>query len=131
MSNRNIKYGKIILHVNNQNKACAIRKLLRYRYDEIGTPLDVEVKDTTGICDATIIDAFSGNPHFSEFINIPNPVNPEDVIHVCIFQKEVIQFHNDNAGSLHGFEFRLMQDLAGEIIDVPALIFTTEDDVPR
>ena len=124
-------HGKVILHVNNQRKAAAIRKLLKPCYDEITQPLDVEVKDETGIYDDTVIDAFTGNPHFSEFINIPSGLDPTQFFHVCIFNKEVIQFRNDNGSSLHGYEFRLMEDLAEEVIDAPLLLFTTEDGIPR
>lgn len=64
-------------------------------------------------------------------MNIPNPLDPSTVYHVCVFNKEVIQFKNDNGSSLHGYEFRLMEDLAKEVLDAPLLLFTTEDGVPR
>ena len=124
--------GKVTLHVCNQRKAAAIKKLLKTCYDNIATPLDVEVIDESGTCDETVIDAFTGNPHFSEFINIRSDLDPSQIFHVCIFNKEVIQFKNDNGGSLHGYEFRVMEDLAREVInDKPLLFFTTEDGVPR
>ena len=124
--------GKVTIHVyGNERKATAIKKLLKPLYDEIAQPLEVEVVDESGIYEDTVVDAFTGNPHFSEFINIQHPLDPTTVFHVCIFKKEVIQFKNDNGSSLHGYEFRLMEDLCKQIIDDPLLIFTTEDDIPR
>lgn len=124
--------GRVIVHVyNNERKATAIRKLLKPLYDEITTPLEVEVVDESGVYKDTIIDAFEGNPHFSEYMDIPTPLDPEQFFHVCVFNKEVIQFKNDNGGSLHGYEFRLMENLAREVMGQPMLYYTTEDGVPR
>ena len=126
------KCSKLILNVNNSKKASAIRKLLLPVYNQetfdISLPLEVEVKDASEMCGDVIIDAFSGNPHFKEYIEIPDPFTGEE-FHVCIFKNEVIQFENDNAASLHGFEFRLMQDLCKEVADIPKLIYTTDDGI--
>ena len=123
--------SKIIINVRNSRKASAIRKIVPKRYDEEKTayPLDVEVNDTSGIDKETTFDAFTGNPHFKDFIDVINPLMQEP-FHVCIFNREVIQFKNDNGGSLHGFEFRLMEDLARETLDIPMIFFTTDDGLP-
>lgn len=86
--------------MNNSKKASAIRKLLLPIYNQetfnISLPLEVEVNDTSEMCDVrdVIIDAFSGNPHFKEYIKKYDPFTGED-IHICIFKNEVIQFKND------------------------------------
>lgn len=120
--------AKIILSVSNSNKAAAIRKMLPEKYN-ISLPLLVEVKDTSEINGNTVKNAFNGNPHFKDFIEILDPLTGTSYP-VCIFKEEVIKFKNDNGGSLHGFEFRLMEDLCKEVFEVPKLIFTTDDGLP-
>ena len=119
----------MIMHVSNSKKAAALRKMIPRKYDEICFPLEVVIEDTSDIDSETIEDAFEGNPHFKDYLDIYNPLT-QTTFHVCIFKKEVIAFRNDNGGSLHGFEFRLMEDLARECLRVPLLIYTTDDSIP-
>ena len=126
------EHGKCIVTVNNETKAAAIRKLLKPCY-ESALPLDVEVVDGTDITKVTIENAFMGNPHFQEYRDIPT-INPSQFFHVCIFNEEVIKFPNDNGGSLHGYEFRIMEDLAREITvnnELQPILYTTDDGIPR
>mgnify|MGYP007070308984 CR=1 FL=1 len=76
-----------------------------------------------------IHDVFDSNPHFNKFITIPDPLNPTVEYHLCIFNKEVIQFPNDNAGSLHGMESRIMEDLCMEYINVSDILYSTDDKI--
>lgn len=122
------KCAKIILSVTNSEKASALRKLLPEKYD-ISSPLEVEVKDTSEMSGDVVRAAFEGNPHFKDYVEITNQLTLE-IYHVCIFKEEVIKFINNNAVSLNGYEFRLMQDLAGEVMDVPKLMYTTDDGLP-
>lgn len=120
--------SRVILKVNNRVKASAIRRILPERYDS-GLPLEVEVKDCSDMNGNVIVDAFTGNPHFKDYIELINQITLQE-FHVCIFKEEVIKFPNDNGGSLNGYEFRLMEDLARELIDIPTLSFTTDDGLP-
>lgn len=120
--------SKVILKVNNRIKASAIRRILPERYNT-GLPLEVEVNDTSNMSGDVIVDAFKGNPHFKDYIELVNQITLQE-FHVCIFKEEVIKFPNDNGGSLNGYEFRLMEDLARELIDIPTLSFTTDDGLP-
>lgn len=117
--------------VSNSKKAAAIKKILPSRYGEGFTslPLNIVVEDVTNINAETIVDAFKGNPHFKDYIEITDPLTGE-TYHICIFKKEVLQFKNDNAGSLHGYEFALMEQLAKDWLNVPKLIYTTDDEMP-
>lgn len=121
--------SKLILSVRNEAKAAALRKLLPESYTEISPILEIEVKDTSSISGDTVVAAFQGNPHFRDYIEIEDPLSHQ-TFHVCIFKDEVIKFPNDNGGSLHGYEFRLMQDLAVETMSHPQLIYTTDDGLP-
>lgn len=120
--------SKLIISVSNSQKASAIRKILPERYN-ISLPLKVEVKDTSDMDGNIIRAAFEGNPHFKDYVEITDPLTLE-TYHICIFKEEVIKFQNDNASSLHGYEFRLMEDLTKEILDVPKLLITTDDGIP-
>ena len=120
--------AKIIIKVKDMIKAAAIRKILPKRYD-ISLPLDVEVIDASEMDGLTIEKAFEGNPHFKQYLEIKNPLM-SDPFHVCIFNEEVIKFKNDNGGSLHGYEFRLMEDLAREVAPITGLFYTTDDGIP-
>ena len=122
------QYAKIIIKVKDMIKAAAIRKILPKRYD-ISLPLDVEVIDASDMDGFVIERAFQGNPHFKQYIEIKNPLM-SDPFHVCIFNEEVIKFKNDNGGSLHGYEFRLMEDLAREVAPITDLFYTTDDGIP-
>ena len=128
------EHGKCIVKVKDETKAAAIRKLLKPCYDS-ALPLDVEVIDDTIISKDTIINAFTGNPHFQEYMDIPS-LDPTQFYHVCIFNEEVIKFPNDSGCSLHGYEFRLMEDLAREMLvnnegAAQPILYTTDDGLPR
>lgn len=122
------QYAKIILKISNSTKAVAIGKILPEKYD-ISLPLLVEVVDTSKMDGDVVRAAFSGNPHFKNYVEITNELTKE-TYHICVFKEEVIKFLNDNAASLNGYEFRLMQDLCEEIAPVPKLIYTTDDGLP-
>lgn len=124
-----ITNGKLTINVNNITKAAALRHVIMPEYEFGNIILEVEINDTSTYIDANIIEAvFTGNPHFKEYKEIIDPTGELD-FHVCIFNKEVIQFKNDNGGSLHGYEFRLMEDLAREVMPVAQLFYTTDDGI--
>lgn len=120
--------AKLILNVTNAEKAAALRKLFPRRYN-ISLPLEIEINDSIPMSGDVIKAAFKGNPHFKDYCEFTNALTLE-TYHLCIFKEEVIKFLNDNAGSLHGYEFRLMEDLAKEVFDIPKLLFTTDDGLP-
>lgn len=120
--------SKVVISVNSSAKAASLRKILPETYD-VSIPLDVEINDISSINGEDIVTVFGTNRHFKDYVEITNPIT-QQTFHVCIFKEEVIKFPNGNGGSIHGYEFRLMEDLAKEIFDVPALIFTTDDGLP-
>lgn len=55
---------------------------------------------------------FEGNPHFSKFYSGWGQMGPW----YCVaFKPELIQYHNDDAMSLHGFRSCAMEDIARDI----------------
>ena len=115
--------------VTNPVKAAALRKIIKPEYDIGNLKLFVDIKDAESEVDGTtIINAFTGNPHCNEYRTVVNPITGQEY-HLCIFNKEVIQFPNDNGGSLHGYETRVMEDLAREVLEVPTLLYSTDDGI--
>ena len=129
VSKKGKECSKLIMSVDNAQKAAALRKLLPEKYEDISIPLEVVIKDVSTISSEDVKAAFKGNPHFKDYIEIVDPLSGQK-FHVCIFKEEVIKFLNDNGGSLHGYEFRLMEDLAREAMNTFQLIFTTDDGLP-
>ena len=128
----NLEYGDEIstltITVNNSKKAAAISKLLPKKYEFANIQLIVKVEDSsdTEVTPDVIKDALEGNPHFKELKEVVIPII-EAKAYVCIFNKEVIQFLNDNASSLHGFEFRIAEDIAREVFKGSQIFYTTDD----
>lgn len=114
--------------VNNSKKAYSLKHLLNDEYEYGGLKLVIDVIDTgeAEINSELIRNAFEGNPHFKEYKDI---IIMNETFHVCLFNKEVIQFQNNNGGSLHGFETRVMEDLAREVMPVPKLLYSTDDGI--
>ena len=78
-------------------------------------------------------NAFEGNDAVSyiETISPPFTSNP---FHYIVFQKEVVQYWNDNLGDINGVRSTLYQDLAKEIfedLDLSGIYFCTDVDDPE
>lgn len=68
--------------------------------------------------------AFAGNPIVSYTEHVDTMSNPMDFI---VFEKEVIQYFDDNLGDLFGIRSTLYQDLANEVFeDHPGVFFNTD-----
>ena len=68
--------------------------------------------------------AFAGNPIVSYIETVDGFGNPLNYI---VFEKEVVQYFNDNLGDIHGIESTLYQDLAEEVFDEHDSIFFCTD----
>ena len=125
-----IEDGSILtFKVSNYKKAAGIRKILEEKYEVGNLTLLVKVIDTSPMNEEVVHDVFDSNPHFNRFVTISNPLDPTVKYRVCIFNKEVIQFPNDNAGSLHGMESTIMEDLCKEYINVLGILYSTDDEI--
>lgn len=112
----------IVLSTNNPEKAVAIRKLLpeEVNFGSISLEIDVECgKKLPNLAFASNKElfetAFNKNP---AFVCCVTPVQDGywyvDFTYV-IFQKEVVQFFNDNLNDAHGIISTLYQDIASEL----------------
>ena len=125
-----IEDGSILtFKVNEYKKAAGIRKMLEEKYEIGNLTLEVKVVDISSMNEDIVHDVFDSNPHFNRFTVIPDPLDPNVEYRLCIFNKEVIQFPNSNAGSLHGMESTIMEELCKKYINVAGVIYTTDDEI--
>ena len=68
--------------------------------------------------------ALAGNPIVSYVEHIEVLSNPIDYI---VFEKEVVQYFNDNLGDIHGVESTLYEDLAREVFEEHDGVFFCTD----
>ena len=68
--------------------------------------------------------AFAGNPAVS-YVESVDAYG--QTFNYVVFEKEVVQYYNDNMGDLHGVESTLYQDIAKEVFeDCPGIFFCTD-----
>lgn len=68
--------------------------------------------------------AFAGNPIVSYTEHVDTMSNPMDFI---VFEKEVVQYFDDNLGDLYGIRSTLYQDLANEVFEDHQGVFFNTD----
>lgn len=69
--------------------------------------------------------AFSGNAIFN-YVRVVKNVLPNDIVYV-VFQKEVVQYFNDDLGDAHGICSTLYQDIADRVLNkLPGVHFCTD-----
>lgn len=116
----------IDMYVNGNDKADALSKLLPEEVDFGNVKLTVNVIPANNECtEAELIRrAFLGNPHFVDVLVIDgSSTNP---FTYCIFEKEVIQYHNDNLADPNGNESVLAQDIAKELFKTNGVYYCTD-----
>jgi len=111
----------IIVYVDDQEKADALSYLLPKEKKFGSLTLQVKVlpaNDPNVVTTDTIANiyrtAFKNNRAFNKLIVIKGMTN--DFIYV-VFEKEVVQYWNDNLGDPHGLCSTLYEDLARAVID--------------
>lgn len=121
--------NKISIWVDNTDKYEAISKLIPAEMDFGGHKLNIEIIPA----DAVITEKdnryylkklFRGNNAVSEIID--TEIGAADVTYIE-FEKEVIQFWNDNLADLHGIKSTLMEDIAREIMPETTNVFYGTD----
>ncbi len=114
------------LYVNNALKADALEQLFPETKDFGNVTMEIAIIPANdNITKSDLIKtALAGNPIVSyvEHIDVLN--NPIDYI---VFEKEVIQYFNDNLGDIHGVESTLYEDLAREIFEEHDGVFFCTD----
>ena len=117
------------IFVDNTLKAEAISQLLPIEKTFGNVKMHITViPSNTSVSKSDLFKAaFAGNPivSFTEHIDTMSN-NPMDFI---VFEKEVVQYFDDNLGDLYGVRSTLYQDLANEVFeDHDGVFFCTDID---
>ena len=130
---------KITLYVDNTVKANSINMLLKSEVDMGNIKLTVSAvcpnnKVSSAKAGAAIIEsAFKNNPIFKEAVTVETLIGN---ISYAIFQKEVIQFYNDDLTDAWGNFNGLAEDIMREVIDdkntaIATVNFCTDGEVKK
>lgn len=116
------------MYVDNPTKAEAISQLLPDEVNFGGVTAEIRVVPSNKpLAKADLFaQAFTGNPAFSRMVDVGGVfTNP---IHYCVFNKEVVQYWDDNLGDINGNESTLYQNIAEDVFeDTEGVMFCTED----
>lgn len=116
----------LTLRVDNHAKASAIEKLLPVAKQFGNVVLKtLIVPANTAETKASIYDtAFDGNPAFSYVKQIDGVfTNPMTYV---VFNKEVVQYFNDDIGDINGNRTTLYQDIAKDLFHDDGVFFCTD-----
>lgn len=102
----------------NARKMEALAELLPEKVDFGGRTIDINVElidlpDASKTTESLFRDAFSGNEAVTRIVNVEG-VFTNPLLYVE-FEKDVVQFFNDNLSDLHGNTTLLMQEIAMDI----------------
>ena len=114
------------LYVANPEKAEAISQLLPTEkvFGNVTLRITVIPANALGVSKIdTFRKAFEGNPAVSEIITLSN-ISSNDFSYV-VFEKEVVQFHDDSLSDPHGTCSTLNQEIAKEVFGQQDGIFFT------
>ncbi len=125
--------GNYVIIISSQNNAKleSIKKILKNHFDFGNVTLDIEFipeNDDEKITDSDFRNAFNCNENLAEVRSIETP----DGFHrtYVVFEKEVVQFYNDDLTDLYGNYNGLMEDIARELfneVDASISYCTNED----
>lgn len=109
------------LYVSNPCKSDAIDGIIKHEIEFGNVVLHVQVVPPNGndLAD-TILQAFDGNPAFSDVVVNRNPSMGELVY--AMFKPEVVQFFNDDLGDAHGLTTLTYEQVATEVLECGAYI---------
>ena len=116
----------IKLHVNGQDKADAIERILPESYDFGGVVVNMVIVPANRLesKDALYRRAFEGNPAFSYAVTaegiFTNPIT------YVVFKNKVVQFWNDDLSDVNGNETTLYESIAADIIDGDGVCYCTD-----
>ena len=106
---------EVRLLVRGESKADAISKLLPTEVEFGNVRLGVKVvpANLSDSREDLLRAAFDGNPSLVDIQTYDLMTNK---ITFVVFEKEVVQYYNDNIGDVHGLRSTLMQEIAKEVI---------------
>ena len=116
------------MFVGNEIKADAINKLLPAEKAFGNVTLKIEVVPSNELETAATLfqNAFIGNPAFA-YVYPVEGVFSNPLTYVC-FNRQIVQYFDDNLGDPHGNITTLCQDIAKEVFeDQPGVFFCTDN----
>lgn len=121
--------NKLSIFVDNADKYEALTKLLPSEKDFGGHKLTIEIVPANVSEEQKdkryyLKKLFYGNDAVAEIVDAS--IGAASVTYIE-FEKEVIQFWNDNFGDLHGIKSTLMEDIARDIFEETANVFFGTD----
>ena len=121
----------VMLKVNNQAKADAIDHLLpaAKQFGNVTLVISVVPSNTSDTKADLYNIAFDGNPAFS-YVKHVDGVFTNPITYV-VFNKEVVQYYNDDLGDVNGNCTTLYQDIAKDLFDDEGVYFCTDSREPN
>lgn len=120
---------EVKLFVANQRKYEALQHLLpdRMAFGNVNMIITLVPANQQMTGEQIICAAFEGNPVFSQVVTVSGVY--ENPITYAMFEKEAVQYWNDNMGDPHGVTTTLYQDIAESIFKrVDGVMYSTESD---
>ena len=120
------------LYVKNSAKAEAISDILPTEKTFGNVTLKLEVIPANEeYSDAEAVRAaFYGNPLFKGLYSV-TPIPGASTFNYAVFNKEVIQYYNDNLSDLHGNKTTLAENLAKDVFEIEGVFFCTDNVDPN
>ena len=115
------------LYVEGTDKANALTELLpdEKEFGNVTLKINVVPANVATTKGALIEQALDGNPAFVYAETIQGPMsNPMTFV---VFDREVVQYYNDNLGDIHGLRSTLYEELAREIFEDHEGVFFCTD----
>ena len=121
----------VMLKVNNQAKADAIDHLLpaAKQFGNVTLVISVVPSNMSDTKADLYTIAFDGNPAFS-YVKQVDGVFTNPITYV-VFNKEVVQYYNDDLGDVNGNCTTLYQDIAKDLFDDEGVYFCTDSREPN
>ena len=108
---------EVALYVEDNSKAEALSSILpsEKKFGSVTLKINVLPANTSDSIASKFAKAFKGNPILKDTIEVSDAfTNP---ITYFVFQKEVVQYYNDNLGDPYGLKSTLYQDIAKDVFE--------------
>ena len=128
-----IQYDEAVMQVklliSNQRKYEALQKLLpaEKAFGNVVLKITLVPANIQMSTEQILRAAFEGNPAFSQVITVSGVY--DNPITYVMFEKEAVQYWNDNMGDPHGVVTTLYQDIAERLFNqLGGVVYSTESD---
>ena len=121
------KIQTLTLNVKKYEKAKALKKIIpaKKTCGNVTVTINVDYKENSKPISETYKDAFENNPAFKYVFDFDAGTNN---ITYVVFEKEVVQFWNDDMSDPHGVTSTLYKNIAEDVFDTDGVIFSTDSE---